>query len=216
MPDELRLAFQRDLRTIDDKVVQLFALVAEGLARATDAFLSGDRDAARELVAKDKLIDSLYLDVEDLVQHQFALQAPMAGDMRFLLTVLRIVPELERSHDLVEHIAKAATRGLPSELPPRVRGLIGEMGRVGVEMWRASAAGFLDRDVTVADGLDRADDELDDLHVSLTAELVSGQLTVPVATEMTLIARYYERLGDHAVNVAKRVRFLVLGPTTTH
>lgn len=212
MPEELRLAFHRDLQTIDEKVVQLFALVAEGLAKATDAFLSGDRDAAREVVAKDKLIDSLYHDVEDLVQHQFALQAPMARDLRFLLTVLRIVPELERSHDLAEHIAKAAARGLPRELPPRVRGLIEEMGRVGVEMWRASATAYLERDADVAESLDGADDELDDLHVSLTAELVSGKLSVPVATEMTLVARYYERLGDHAVNVAKRVRYLVLGP----
>jgi phosphate transport system protein len=211
MPEELRLAFHRDLAEIDQKVVQLFALVAEGLAKATDAFLSGDRDSARELVARDGLIDSLYHDVEDLVQHQFALQSPMARDMRFLLTILRIVPELERSHDLAEHIAKAATRGLPRELPPRVRGLIEEMGRVGVEMWRAAAASYLDRDGDRAEALDRADDELDDLHVSLTAELVSGQLSVPVATEMTLIARYYERLGDHAVNVARRVRFLALG-----
>jgi phosphate transport system protein len=215
MPEELRLAFHRDLQTIDAKVVQLFALVAEGLAKATDAFLSGDRDAARDVVAKDQLIDSLYHDVEALVQHQFALQTPMATDLRFLLTVLRIVPELERSHDLAEHIAKAAARGLPAELPPRVRGLIEEMGRVGVAMWRASGNAYLDRDADVADSLDSADDELDDLHVSLTAELVSGQLTVPVATEMTLVARYYERLGDHAVNVAKRIRFLVLGTAPT-
>lgn len=211
MPEELRLAFHRDLQMIDEKVVQLFALVAEGLAKATDAFLSGDKDAARELVLQDKLIDSLYHDVEDLVQHQFALQTPMARDLRFLLTVLRIVPELERSHDLAEHIAKAATRGLPNELPPRIRGLIEEMGRVGVEMWRAAARSYLDRDAEVAESLDGADDELDDLHVSLTSELVGGQLSVPVATEMTLVARYYERLGDHAVNVAKRVRYLVLG-----
>lgn len=191
--------------------MRLFALVAEGLAAATDAFLSGDREAAREIVAKDKLIDSLYHDVEELVQHQFALQSPMARDLRFLLTILRIVPELERSHDLAEHIAKAATRGLPRELPPRVRGLIAEMGRVGVEMWRAAAISYLERDATVADRLDAADDELDDLHVSLTAELVAGQLSVPVAIEMTLVGRYYERLGDHAVNVSRRVRYLVLG-----
>ncbi len=216
MPEELRLAFHRDLQTIDEKVVHLFALVAEGLAKATDAFLSGDRDAAREVVAKDKLIDSLYHDVEDLVQHQFALQGPMARDLRFLLTVLRIVPELERSHDLAEHIAKAAARGLPRELPPRIRGLIEEMGRVGVEMWRAAAQAWIDQDADVAETLDDDDDELDDLHVSLTAELVSGQLSVPVATEMTLVARYYERLGDHAVNVAKRVRYLVRGAATPH
>jgi phosphate transport system protein len=213
VPEELRTGFHRDLREIDGKVVELFALVGEGLAAATDALLSGDIETAKTLMERDDLIDSLYLDVERLVQHQLVLQSPMAADLRSLISVLRIVPELERSHDLAEHIAKAATRGLPSELPPRVRGLIDEMGRVGVEMWRASATAYLDRIAEMADTLEQADDELDELHVSLMAELVSGQLTVPVATEMTLIARYYERLGDHAVNVAKRVRFLVFGPT---
>jgi phosphate transport system protein len=211
MPEELRLAFHRDLQTIEEKVDRLFAHVAEGLAAATDAFLSGDRDAARALIARDKLIDDLYLDVETLAQHQFALQSPMATDLRFLLTILRIVPELERSHDLAEHIASAAVRGLSRELTPRVRGLIEEMGRVGVKMWHRAAIAFRERDDAAADELVDIDDELDELHVSLTAELVSGALTVPVAIELTLVARYYERLGDHAVNISKRVRFLVKG-----
>ncbi|HEX2850807.1 MAG TPA: phosphate signaling complex protein PhoU [Acidimicrobiales bacterium] len=211
MAEELRLQFHRDLAIIDEKVVQLFALVAEGLAAATDAFLTGDRDAARELVARDKLIDELYGDVETLVQKQFALQSPMARDLRFLITILRIVPELERSHDLAEHIAKAAARGLSAELPPRVRGLVDEMGRLGVAMWRRAADAYIDRDAAVADQLDDDDDQLDECHASLIAELASGQLSVPIATEMALIARFYERLGDHAVNVAKRVRYLASG-----
>ena len=211
MPEELRVAFHRDLKEIDSKVVQLFALVGEGIAAATDAFLSGDREAARVVVARDKLIDSLYVDVERLVQHQFALQSPMARDLRFLLSVLRIVPELERSHDLAEHIAKTTARGISSELTPRVRGLIAEMGRVGVEMWRAAADAFAERQAEAAEAIRDQDDELDDLHVSLTAELGTGKLSLPVVMEMVLIARFYERLGDHAVNVAKRVRYLVRG-----
>ena len=211
MPEELRVAYHRDLQTIEDKALRLFAHVAEGLAGATDAFLSGDREAARALMARDQLIDELYKDVETLVQHQFALQSPMATDLRFLITILRVVPELERSHDLAEHIAAAAARGLSTELTPRVRGLVSEMGRVGVEMWRRSAIAFRDRAEEAADELVEIDDELDELHVSLTAELVSGALSVPVAIELTLIARYYERIGDHAVNIAKRVRFLAKG-----
>ena len=100
------------------------------------------------------------------------------------------------------------------ELIERLADNPGGRGRIGEE-----AAGLLydlDRDAEAADALEAADDELDDLHVSLTAELVSGQLTVPVATEMTLIARYYERLGDHAVNVAKRIRFLAIGSSPSH
>jgi phosphate transport system protein len=209
--EELRKAFHRELDEIDHKVRQLFALVAEGLAGATDAFLAGDRDAAKALVDRDRLIDALYADVEGMVQKQFALQSPMAQDMRYLLSVLRIVPELERSGDLAEHIAQRAVRGLEVELTPRVRGLVEEMGRVGTEMWHVAADAYAERSATAASHLRERDDELDELHVSLTAELVSGALSLPVALEMALVARFYERLGDHAVNVSERVRYLAEG-----
>ena len=211
MAEETRVGFHRDLEEIDQKVVQLFALVSEGLSAATDAFLAGDREAAKRLVDRDKVIDSLYIDVEEIVYRQFALQSPMARDMRFLLSVLRIVPELERSGDLAEHIAARAVRGLSEAITPRIRGLVEQMGKVGTEMWREAADAYADRDGEVAVRLNERDDELDELHVSLTAELVSGQLTVPVALEMALIARFYERLGDHAVNIAERIRYIAEG-----
>lgn len=211
-PDELRSAFHRDLDEIDEKVKQLFGLVVEGIAAATDALLTGDREAADALVEKDKLIvDELYHDIESLVQHQLILQSPMAGDLRFLLVVLRIVPELERSGDLAEHIAQRAVRGLSEELSPRVRGLIEQMSKTGTEMWKVASEAYAQRDPSLYDRLEDRDDELDDLHVSLTAELSSGRLTIPVAVEIALLARFYERLGDHAVNVAKRVRYLAHG-----
>src|SRR5439155_15282245 len=150
MPENIRVEFHRDLDEIDQKVVQLFALVAEGVAKATDAFLASDREAAESLVDSDAVIDELYCDVEGLVQRQFATQSPMARDMRFLLSVLRIVPELERSGDLAEHIAARAARGVSSALTPRIRGLIEQMGRVGTEMWRQAADGYVDRDADIA------------------------------------------------------------------
>lgn len=211
MPEELRTAFHRDLQRIDEQVLRLFALVSEGLAGATEALLAGDREAARALVARDEMLDRLYVDVEGLVQRQFALQAPMAVDLRFLLSVLRIVPELERSGDLAEHIAQRAVRGLTGELTPRVRGLIEQMGRTGVEMWRASSEAYAERDGQAVARLREQDDELDDLHVSLIAELASGKLSIPVAIELALVGRFYERLGDHAVNIAARVRYLATG-----
>jgi phosphate transport system protein len=211
MPEELPTAFRRELEEIDSEVVQLLALVGEGLAAATDALLSGDSDLARALMEREGLIDSLYQGVEHLVQQQLARQAPMATDLRFLLSVLRIVPELERSHDLAEHIARRSMRGLSAEMNPRVRGLIEQMGRVGVDMWRTAADAWIERNPDVADRLETEDDELDELLVSLTAELVSGSTPVPVVLEMTLIGRFYERLGDHAVNIAKRVRYLARG-----
>ena len=212
MAEEIRVAFHRELDDIDDKVTRLFALVGEGLQAATEAFLASDREAAKTIIDRDKeIVDSLYNDIEELVQRQFFLQSPMAQDLRFLLSVLRIVPELERSADLAEHIAQRAARGLSGELTPRIRGLVEQMGRVGAAMWRDAAEAYGERDAACADQLKEDDDELDELHVSLTAELVSGKLTVPVALEMALVARFYERLGDHAVNIAQRIRYMAVG-----
>jgi phosphate transport system protein len=205
---ELRQRYHRKLDEINDKVVQLFALVGEGIAAATEALLSGDRDAARLVVERDCLIDSLYRDIEHLVNQELALQNPVATDLRFLLSVLRIVPELERSHDLVEHIARRALPGLTDDLTPRTRGLIAQMGTVGVEMWRSLSDAWFERDPLCHRLLDDRDEEMDDLHVNLTAELASGKTRVPVAMDMALVARFYERLGDHAVNVASRIRYL--------
>ena len=127
------------------------------------------------------------------------------------LTVLRIVPELERSGDLVEHIAAGAARGLADQLTPRIRGLVDQMGRVGVELWRMAADAYAERDGGAARRIEARDDELDGLHTSLTAEIASGSVSLPVAIEMALVARFYERLGDHAVNIARRIGYTEAG-----
>src|SRR4051794_41806871 len=88
---------------------------------------------------RDQIIDDLNEDLESVVERNLLLQAPVASELRFLLSVLRIVPELERSGDLAEHIASRAAKGLGSELTPPVRGLIDRMGALGVAMWRAAA-----------------------------------------------------------------------------
>ena len=211
MAEELRESFHRDLDRIDRNVIGLFALVGECIAGATDALLVGDREAAKALVARDKMIDDTHREIEELVLHQLSVQAPMAGDLRFLLTVLRIVPELERTADLAEHIGQRAARGLTPELTARARGILSEMGRINVEMWHRAADAFAARDGDAYEQLNDQDDELDDLHSSLTAEISSGALSIPVVIEMALVARFYERLGDHAVNVARQVRYLAGG-----
>jgi phosphate transport system protein len=136
--------------------------------------------------------------------------------VRSLVAALQIVPELERSGDLVEHIALRTQQGLAAEISPLARALIGQMGRIGAEMWRAAAAAYADRDGAAADALRQRDDELDDLHVQLSVELAASGTSVPVAIEMGLVARFYERLGDHAVNVARRVSRLVTSLDAAH
>jgi phosphate transport system protein len=199
------------LERLDEEVLRIFTLVSEALAGATEIFLATDRDAARALVARDQLIDALHRNLEQAVLAE--LLRPSREDVdparqRRLLVILRILPELERSGDLAEHIASHAAQGLAKWLTPRALSLVSQMGAVGLEMWGLAAAAYANGDPTAAEMLRARDDEIDDLHVSLTAELAAGGISIPVAIEMGLVARYFERLGDHAVNVTRRLEQL--------
>lgn len=205
---EQRREFQRELDAIEGKVIELFAMVAEDLSRATEALLTGDSEVVKVLAEREQAMDKLYREIEELVNREIALQAPVASDLRFLLSVLRVVPELERSHDLVEHIARRANHSLGEELSPRSRGLVERMGAVASGMWRQAADSWYRRDQSAAAVLKLRDEEMDELHSTLTAELATGRMALPVTMEMTLVARFYERLGDHAVNISRRVIYL--------
>jgi phosphate transport system protein len=208
---EHRQEFERELEAIEAKVIELFAMVAEDLPGATEALLTANNEVLRVLAEREQVIDALYPEIEELVNREILLQAPVASDLRFLLSVLRIVPELERSHDLVLQIASRSNHILGEDLSVRSRGIIERMGTLASDMWRQAVDSWYQRDPSVALALDDRDDEMDELHSSLLAELASGRMALPVAMEMTLVGRFYERLGDHAVNIARRVAYLA-GP----
>jgi phosphate transport system protein len=205
------MTFQEHLAAIEGQIIELFALVALDLEGATRALVLGDPNAVKVMAERELVIDALYLKIEDVVNQQLALESPISVDLRFLLSVLRIVPELERSHDLVEHIARRAGHELSAELTPITRSLVEHMGAIGSEMWRQAADSWYQRDGSAVDKIAARDDEMDELHGALTVELARGQMPLSVIMEMTLVARFYERLGDHAVNIARRVVYLA-GP----
>jgi phosphate transport system protein len=205
---EHRQEFHRELDGIEAKVIELFAMIAEDLPAATQAVLTGNNEALQLLAERDRVIDGLYAEIEELVNREILLQAPVASDLRFLLSVLRIVPELERSHDLVVEIAHLADHILSEDLSPRSRGLIERMGNLASDMWRQAADAWNERDRSAAFALGARAIEMDGLHASLVAELASGRMTLPVAMEMRLVARLYKRLGAHAANIARRVVYL--------
>jgi phosphate transport system protein len=132
----------------------------------------------------------------------------VAGDLRFLLSVLRILPDLERSHHSVVEIASRANHILGEDLSPRCRGLVERMGDLASGMWCLAADSWYQRDRSAAAELAGRDEMMDELRASLIGELASGRMTLPVAIDMGLVARFYERLADHAVNIARRVGYL--------
>jgi phosphate transport system protein len=196
---------------IDRLFAQVFALVGEGIAGATHALLSGDREAAKKLVMRDELVDQIINDISRTAQHQLIYGETSPEERRELVAILRMLPDMERNGDLAEHIARRAARGLGAEMSARSRGLVERMGEVATTIWRCTADAFAERSASAAASVDDLDDELDDLHVTLTAELVAGTMSLPVAIELAMVARFYERFGDHAVNLARRLSALVVG-----
>jgi phosphate transport system protein len=193
------------LPELHKEIVRVFALVGEAIAGATHALLANDRELAKRVVEQDvtidNLVNALVAKAETKLLHEPSLSPE---SRRTLLTLLRILPEVERNGDLAEHVARRAARGLGSEMSPRSRGLIERMGEVATTIWREATDIIIDGKLEMIGAIEDIDDELDDLHVSLTAELTSGSMALPVAVELALLARFYERFGDHCVNLARR------------
>jgi phosphate transport system protein len=198
-----------ELERIDHRIHQLYSLVSEALAGATDALLGGEPATGQRVVDSDRVIDDLTADLDRLVWGRIDQGSPEGPELRFLVGILLILPELERSADLAEHIAQRAVTNLGADMNPVTRGIFQRMSEVALDMWRVSGAAYAERRASGSE-LDEADEEMDHLHGRLTMEVASSGMPTPVAAQVTLLARFYERLGDHAVNLARRVESLVV------
>ncbi len=195
------------LEAIDQKVLLLFALVSEALSKAADALLGGELLLGQEVIDGDQAVDALTAEVELLIWEELQ-EPPVQGDeLRYLVGLLLIIPELERSADLAEHVAQRAVDNLGTSMSPRSRGIVQLMTEVATEMWHEAAGAFGERK-RIGDRLAKADEEMDVLHNSLTREVEAEEMSVTIAAQVTLLARFYERLGDHAVNLARRIELL--------
>ena len=212
---EVRSRFHQDLEALCTDVVRLGALAVAAIERGTDAFLAGDLAASDAVVAADRELDDLMHSIEDRTYSLLALQQPMAGDLRTLVTVLRIIHELERIGDLVVNIVKATHRLASTGLSPVHRDIVDRMRTQAVEQLRMAVTAVAERDPTKGPVLNEIDDVMDELQKELFRALFSEapteDATVQRAVQVALIGRYYERMADHAVNTAERVEYMVRG-----
>jgi predicted phosphate transport protein (TIGR00153 family) len=192
-------------RRVDDAVLVLFALVPEAVGWATTALLDQDIDRASQVIADDPAIDERCEELAGLVKERLAGPPLAPEELEDLVAILQILPELERSADLAEHIAQRALRSVGGVLTPHSRGLIQRMSEVAIGMWKTAGDAYRQRSRDASFGLKEADKELDDLSQSLVGEGVRSGGQAQVTVDLALIARFYERLGDHAVNLASRV-----------
>lgn len=210
----IREQFEIDLQSINDQLVEMTRLVGSAMSRSTTALLDADVSMAESVIAADEQIDALHHDLEERSLVLIARQAPVATDLRTLIAALRMSADLERMGDLARHVAKLARMRYPSSaVPAELRSYIVEMGHIAQSLVMKTGAIIARRDVAAAEELDADDDEMDRVHRELFGKLLSPEWSygIEAAVDITLLSRYYERFGDHAVGVARRVVFLVTG-----
>jgi phosphate transport system protein len=210
--NELRRTFHDDLADLRRRVEEMATVVVDGIGAVTDALLEDDRAAADRVIAADAAIDARYPTVEADVFHLVATQAPVARDLRFLMATLRVAMEVERSGDLVASVGRRVGTLDADALTSTVRLLLAEMGTRARSMFATAAGSYASLDAVRARALAAEDDAMDDLHRRLLAELFHAETEhVGSIVELGLIARFYERIADHAVVIAERVGFVVDG-----
>jgi len=210
----MREAYHDQLGDLAGQLSDMCGLVGDAMEQATKALLDADLAIAERVISGDAKIDDARAKCEEDAYSLLALQAPVATDLRTVLSVIHAAESLERMGDLALHVAKAARRRHPaSVLPDEVRGYFEEMGRIAVDLARKAQQVIRTQDVELARRLDEEDDAMDDLHRHLFSVIMDKEWAhgVPSAVDITLLGRFYERFGDHAVSVAKRTVFVVTG-----
>jgi phosphate transport system protein len=217
---ESRRYFHGQLGEIREDMLRLAAAVLEGLPRATDALLMSDLEAIEHIIEEDDKLDAQALLLEDRCYSVLALQQPMAGDLRSIVAAIRMISEIERSGDLIVNICKGARRMYGQELDPRLRGLIGRMSERAHQLYRFAIDSYVESDAPLAAALHDMDDVLDQLQKDFVQAIfeshAAGRIDLQVAVQLALICRFYERIGDHAVNIGERVRYIVTGALPEH
>ncbi|MEY4895283.1 MAG: phosphate transport system regulatory protein [Actinomycetota bacterium] len=213
--DEIRKNFHNDLESARAEVIRLGASLTESIPRATAVLLSGDLEGADYLVQADDEFDGRSAELEALCFEILALQSPVAADLRQVVAIIKIVSELERSADLVVNICKAARRIYGHDIDPMLRGVISKMSEQAQNLFAATMEAFEESDASKAAAVDDMDSYLDSLHRQFIQQIFEShsksKIDLQVAVQLAVVARFYERIGDHAVNVSERTRFIVTG-----
>ena len=210
----MRESYETELAQIDITLVAMADLVGTAIRNATDALLADDLSMAELVIAGDAQINKLNSDVEEISLLIAALQAPMATDLRLVMGSIRISSSLERMGDLAVHIAKQVRLRYPSpSIPTELSETFRKMGMAASKIVEQTGEVIATRDTGLADEMNKYDDILDNLHRELFTVVLSDDWThgVEAAIDVTLLSRFYERFGDHAVSVARRIIQIVTG-----
>lgn len=206
-----RIELQQGLAMCRQRLVELGDAVAERIVPVTDAFLAGDVSAARDHAQIEPMVTAGCKSLEDACLLLLARQSPVGADLRQIVAMIRSVSSVDRGAQLIVHVARSLTWVHPPSMPDRLREILGDLARQAAAVFRGGVDAVRRRDGLAAVELQSTDDAVDLLHKELLSELYSGGQSTDESISLALIARYYERLGDHGVELARQETFAVTG-----
>ncbi|MET8149269.1 phosphate signaling complex protein PhoU [Actinoplanes sp. NPDC049668] len=210
----MREEFQADLTEVSRLLVTMAESVRAAMRKATTALLTADREAANAVMERDAEVDEVYRQVEAKVADSIARQAPVASDLRILITALHISADLERMGDLAEHVAKTALRRHPSPaVPAELRPVFRQMAEAADRMAEKITTVLASPNADLAAELEKDDDAMDDLERDLFKVLLHDDWPYGAETAIdgALLGRFYERYADHAVNAGQQMIYMITG-----
>ncbi|MFH5207039.1 phosphate signaling complex protein PhoU [Antrihabitans sp. NCIMB 15449] len=210
----MRVAYNEQMAELANLLGEMAGLAGSAMERATQSLLQADLALSEQVITEYDRISELSATAEERAFALLALQAPVATDLRSVVSGIQIVADIDRMGALALHVAKIARRRHPNHvLPEEVNGYFAEMGRIAVALGAAAQEVLVSRDPERAARLRDEDEAMDDLHRHLFSVLMDREWKhgVAAAVDITLLGRFYERFADHAVEVGRRVIFLVTG-----
>lgn len=204
----MRKAFQNELAKLEDELVTIARLVEQAISDATAAFKTSDIELAETVADRGSEIEQACNALDETAIDLLARQAPVASDLRLVVTALRISSSFARMSDYALHIANLARHRYPERaIPKGLKKYFVEMGRLDTEIVGRLIVMLREHDPRLLEEIDDVDDQIDELHVRVFEKVLSGRFADDEASivDATLASRFHERFGDHAVSIAKRV-----------
>lgn len=215
MPNTTVRSFEDALDALTTLVAQMGGFVESQVLGAIDAIAKRDQDIGEQTILTDRRVDDLQRQVDERAVQLLSVRAPLASDLREALSAIKIAADLERIGDLAKNIARRSAT-LTADLPHKLtlQGL-GRMGRLTALQLKTVLDAYARRDATSAIQVWRKDEEIDELYNSMFRELLTYMMEDPrkisASTHLLFIAKNFERVGDHATNIAETVHYLVHG-----
>jgi len=214
MNTELRAAFHKKLREIQDDVLVMGSMAEKAIIASVRALKERDLKAAKQIISDDTRINKKRFEIENKCVQLIVTQQPMASDMRVIMAVVNIITELERIGDYAEGIAKIVVL-IGDEPPLKPLVTIPRMAEKTVDMLRRSLEAFINHDAAAARQIAAEDDEVDNLYNELFRVLISFMVedpkTITRATRLIWVSHNLERAADRVTNICERVVFTVTG-----